>query len=191
MLVAARFLLLTLPVALLACGTGERDPVADAKFENEQRINREDITKRQEQDADFMVEAAIRSRLVAELGQLAQRRATLPGLRNFGQQLTREQNSLGAALRNLAGQKSLTLPEGLSEDQQEELQKLAGLSGAEFDREWLSQATDQLDDAQEAFDDMGDDAYDGDIRAIAAKYAPTLKTTYEQADQLTDQLPKQ
>ena len=40
------------------------------------------------------------------------------------------------------------------------------------------------------FDDMSDDAYDGDIRAFAATYLPTLKTQRDAAEKLADQLPK-
>ncbi|RAK64669.1 DUF4142 domain-containing protein [Hymenobacter edaphi] len=181
--------LLFAPLALLlACGQGERDPVADAKFANEQRIGREDITKRQQRDADFMVEAATGSRLGVELGQLAQRRGSSPALRAWAPQLTRDAAALGAALRTVAEQKALTLPEGLSTEQQDVISKLTTLNGPEFDRRLLEAATDYLDDARDDFDDMGDDAYDGDIRAVAAKYAPILKQHYEQADELHDQL---
>ncbi|MCC3155901.1 DUF4142 domain-containing protein [Hymenobacter sp. 15J16-1T3B] len=181
--------LLFAPLALLlACGSGERDPVADAKFANEQRIGREDITKRQERDADFMVEAATGSRLGAELGQLAQRRASSPALRAWATQLSRDATALGGALHAVAEQKSLTLPEGLSADQQDVISQLTSQSGAEFDRRLLEAARDYLDDARDEFDDMADDAYDGDIRAVAAKYAPVLKKHYEQADELHDQL---
>lgn len=188
MLVVARILLFSPLALLLACGSTERDPVADAKFQNEQRIGREDITKRQEADANFMVDAAIGSRLGAELGQLAQRKASSPAVRAWGPQLSRDATALNAALRTVAEQKGLTLPEGLSADQQDVISKLTSLSGAEFDRRLLAAATDYLDDAHDAFDDMTDDAYDGDIRAVAAKYAPTLKQHYKQADELQDQL---
>jgi putative membrane protein len=190
MLSLPKLLLLTLLLGLLSCGAGERDPVADAKFENEQRIGREDITERQEQDADFMVEAATGSAYGAALGQLAARQTANAPLRTFGQQLQRDASQLSNALRTLATQKGLTLPEGLSSRQQKQLDELAALSGPAFDRELLAAATDYLDDAQDAFDDMADDAYDGDIRGVAAKYAPTLQSHYEHADELEDQLPK-
>ncbi|GAB2946701.1 hypothetical protein GCM10027048_09590 [Hymenobacter coalescens] len=177
-------------MVLASCGTGERDPVADAKFENEQRIGREDVTKRQEQDADFMVEAATGSRFGAELGLLAQRRGGSPALRSYGQQLAREQSSLSAALRTVGEQKNLAVPDALTQDQQETVSKLSGLSGAAFDQELLGTITEHLDDAHDAFDDMADDAYDGDIRAVAAKHAALLKTQRERADQLEEQLPR-
>jgi putative membrane protein len=190
MLTLRTIFLLALPGALWACGSGERDPVADAKFANEQRIGQADVTKRQEQDADFMVEAATGSRFGAALGQLAQRRAGNAELRAFGQQLSRDAAAVTTALGNVATQKSLALPDAMSRQQQGTLDELAALSGPAFDRELLEAATDYLDEAHEAFDDMADDAYDGDIRAVAAKYAPTLDSHHERAEQLADQLPK-
>lgn len=185
---AVRLLLFSPLVLLLACGTTERDPVADAKFQNEQRIGREDITKRQEADANFMVDAATGSRLGTELGQLAQRRASSPAVRAWAQRLSRDATALNAALRTVAEQKGLTLPDALSADQQDIISKLTGQSGAAFDQHLLNAATDYLDNAEDDFADMADDAYDGDIRAVAAKYAPTLKQHYQQADELQDQL---
>jgi putative membrane protein len=182
--------LLVLPFALLSCGSNERDPEADAKFANEARIGRADVTKRQQQDADFMVEAATGSAYAAALGQLAAQRGGSAPLRSFGQQLTRDATQLGGALRAVAAPKELTLPEGFGGRQQKHLDELAGLSGAAFDRQWLELADDYLDDAHDAFDDMADDAYDGDIRAVAARYAPILKDHYQRADELEDQLPK-
>lgn len=188
MTLAARVLLFSPLALLLACGSAERDPVADAKFQNEQRIGREDITKRQEADANFMVDAATGSRLGAELGQLAERRTTNPAVRAWARGFGRDAAALQGALRTVAEQKGLTLPEALSADQQDVISKLTSLSGATFDQRLLEAAADYLDDAHDEFADMADDAYDGDIRAVAAKYAPTLKQHYQQADELRDQL---
>lgn len=188
-MVTAFRLLSCLPLSLLlACGTGERDPVADAKFANEQRIGREDVTQRQEQDAEFMVEAATGSRFGAALGQLASSRAASPGLRTFGPQLSRDAAALSAALSTLARQKSLTLPEGLGRQQQAALDKLGSLSGTAFDQALLEEAGDYFAEAHDTFDDMAEEAYDGDIRAVAAKYAPTLKAHYDHTDELREQL---
>lgn len=185
--VALRPLLISPLALLLACGTAERDPVADAKFANEQRIGREDITKRQQRDAEFMVEAVTGTLFGAELGQLAQRRSTTPAVRTWAQQLSTDAGTITKALRTVAEQKGLTLPEGLSPDQQDIISRLTSLSGPELDRRLLDAAADYLDDAHDAFADMADDAYDGDIRAVAAKYAPTLKQHDQQTDELQDQ----
>ncbi|UYZ58540.1 DUF4142 domain-containing protein [Hymenobacter latericus] len=183
-----RYLPLCLLGSLLACNSGNRDPVADAKFQNEQRIGNEDITKRQEQDAEFLVEAATNGLLEVELSKLAQSKATRPEVRNLAQQLMRGHTGINASLRSLAGQKNLAVPDALGGDQQDVYKELAGLTGAEFDRQYVEEIVDAHNNAEDAFEDMADEAYDGDIRAFAAKYAPVLEEHRKQAEQVEDLL---
>ncbi|KAA9331377.1 DUF4142 domain-containing protein [Hymenobacter busanensis] len=188
---SARVLLLPwLLAALAGCGSGDRDPVADAKFENEKRIGDADITKRQERDAEFMVNAATNSLLAVELGKLAQQKTARPEVRTFAQNLLRDHAALNTALAGVATQKGLAVPKSLGDEQQDTYQELAGLTGADFDRRFLQVSAEHYDESADDFEDMSDDAYDGDIRALAAKYAPALSQYRDQAKQLEDALPQ-
>ncbi|WP_400192601.1 DUF4142 domain-containing protein [Hymenobacter sp. B81] len=182
-------LLLLVPV-LSSCGAGDRDPVAEAQFQNEKRIGDADVTRRQERDAEFMVNAAGTGLLTLELSKLAQQKAAAAPLRTFALELQRSHTGLHAALRTLAQQKSLTLPDGLGREQQRAYQDLVGLTGARFDEQFLQLVATGHDEAADDFQDMAEDAYDGDIRAFAAKYAPILEQHHNQAEQLRDQLPR-
>ncbi|KUG06112.1 DUF4142 domain-containing protein [Solirubrum puertoriconensis] len=183
-----RYLPLCLLGSLLACNSGNRDPVADAKFQNEQRIGNEDVTERQEQDAEFLVEAATNGLLEVELSKLAQSKATRAEVRNLAQQLLRGHSTINTSLRTLAGQKSIVLPESLGGDQQDTYTELAALTGAEFDRRYVEEVADAHNKAEDAFEDMADEAYDGDIRAFAAKYAPVFEEHRKQAEEVEDLL---
>ncbi|GAA4378970.1 DUF4142 domain-containing protein [Hymenobacter koreensis] len=174
-----------------SCGSGERDPVAEAKFQNEKRIGDANITERQEQDAEFIVNTASRGLLDVELAKLAQQRSTRPDLSALAQTLVRDHTGMHTALSTLAERKGLAIPQGLGSDQQDTFKELSALTGAEFEREYLEVTTEHHDDAADRFEDMAEDAYDGDIRAFAAKYAPVLKQHHEQAQQIQKALPKQ
>lgn len=182
-----------LPAALLlqtaACSpdASQKDPVAEAKFENERRISSEDVTKKQERDAEFMVNTAVASQLTVQLSQLAQQKAALPAVRALAGTLQKDHTTLDQALRELAQQKSIVLPTGLGADQQKRYREFGSYTGGSFDREYIGQLTDSYKQLAEAFDDMREDAYDGDIRGFAANYLPIVQQHLTQLKDLEDQ----
>jgi putative membrane protein len=184
-----------LPLAvLLALGVScspdasKKDPVAEAQFQNEKRIGDENVTKKQEHDAEFMVEAASDGMLEVELGKLAQQKATQPAVKNFGQHMVEQHSEANTALKTLAEKKGLVLPTSLGQEQQETYGKLATLTGTQFDKQYMAAMVDAHKKDVDAFEDMSEDAYDGDIRGFAAKYAPVLKEHLDMAKQVNDQV---
>ncbi|MDF7812758.1 DUF4142 domain-containing protein [Hymenobacter sp. YC55] len=187
-----QFLALAALPLFTACSGGEsnKDPVAEAKFQNEKRIGNEAITEKQERDAEFMVTAASSSMLDLELSQIAQRKATSPDVKFVAQTIVAEHAPMQADLKAVASRKSIVLPASLGKDQAERVGELTALNGPAFDRKYLDLLEDSHSRAVNDFDDMSDEAYDGDIRAFAAKYLPALKKHREAAEQAADKLPK-
>ncbi|UOG74665.1 DUF4142 domain-containing protein [Hymenobacter tibetensis] len=177
---------------LAACSGGEsnKDPVAEAKFQNEKRIGDEAVTEKQERDAEFMVTAASSSMTNLEISQIAQRKATSPDVKYLAQMIVGEHGNMQADLKSLAQKKSIVLPTNLGENQAKIVGELTALNGAGFDRKYLDLLEDIHKNSVDEFDDLSEDAYDGDIRAFAAKYLPTLKKHREAAEQAADKLPK-
>jgi putative membrane protein len=183
-----------LPFSLLVAGACSsdattKDPVAEARFQNEKRIGDENITKKQERDAEFMVNAASGGLLAVELGKLAEQKATTPAVKELGRRLAAEHAGLNQTLQTLAAQKSISLPSGLGEQQQKVYQELSGLTGLSFDHKYLDRTVDDHANVVDDFNDMSSDAYDGDIRGFAAKYLPALKEHLDLAKQTQDQVP--
>ncbi|WP_324673378.1 DUF4142 domain-containing protein [Hymenobacter sp. GOD-10R] len=177
-------------LAVVACSpdANQRDPVADAKFQNEKRIGEQDITKKQEHDAEFMVNSAGQGMLELELSKLAQQKATTPAVKTFAAQLVQQHADMSNSLKSVADKKSIVLPTGLGADQQEQVKKLSNLGGTAFDKQYMETIVDAHKDDVDSFDDMSDDAYDGDIRGFAAKYLPVLKEHLTSAQQVQDQV---
>ncbi|MCC2545906.1 DUF4142 domain-containing protein [Hymenobacter sp. BT175] len=185
-----RLVALGASLALTNCSpdTSQKDPVAEAQFQNEKRIGDANVTEKQERDAEFMVAAASGGMLEVELGQLAQQKGTTPAVKIFGQDMVKQHTEANTAIKALAQQKGLTLPAGLSEEQQETYKELSGLTGTAFDKRYASLMVDDHKKTVDEFEDMSEEAYDGDIRGLAAKYAPVLKQHLEMAKQLNDQV---
>lgn len=184
---------MVLPFLLAACSGPEtnKDPVAEAKFQNEKRIGNEAVTQKQERDAEFMVTAAVHVMQDLEMSQIALRKASSPDTKALAQNIIGEHGTLQSALQALARQKSIVLPTSLGQDQGKRLGELTALNGPAFDRQYAELLEDSHKASIDEFENLSEDAYDGDIRAFAAKHLPLLKNHQDAIDELADKLPKQ
>ncbi|MFD2787161.1 DUF4142 domain-containing protein [Hymenobacter rubripertinctus] len=175
---------------LAACSGGEsnKDPIFDAKFQNEKRIGQENVTKRQIKDAEFVVETASRKMELLEISQIAQRKAASADARYAAQNVINQTNGLLTVLKTLAQQKNLVLPTGLGESQAEQVGELTALNDTAFDRKYdelLAKLVDQDSDQNES---MAKDAYDGDIRQAATRQLTVLQDLKRASEALHDKL---
>lgn len=192
---ATRRLVGGLVVALAtACspGGGGDDAVDAATAQNEQKIAAADVTGKQEADARFLVKAASNALLEVELGKLAQAKASAPEVRSYGSRLVQSRLELLGALRVLAGAKKLALPPALGEDEQAAYHEASTQRGSQLDRHVMALLVKAQKQDEDAFDDMSEDAYDGDIRGFAAKYHGPVQEQLDgarDAAKAADQLP--
>jgi putative membrane protein len=117
-------------------------------------------------------------------GQLAEQKAASPQVKQFGQTLVADHTESDAGLQQIAKQKKLTLPTEPSEDQKSEMQKLQGLSGSAFDRQFVQ---DQIKDHQEdiqMFEQEAATGKDGTLKAYSEKVLPVLRKHLQIAESL-------
>jgi len=183
-----RTLLPALCLTLAACSPDGSGSAEAAMAENRQHIDQADVTERQENDASFLVKLTSNTLLTIELGKLAQARAATPITRQYGTRLVQSKLALLQELRQLAGAKGLSIPAALSEDAQEAYHEVSQLDGAKLDQEMLALAIKTQKQDEEAMDDMRDDAYDGDIRGLAAKHLPPLREQLAATEEMADEV---
>lgn len=175
-----------------ACSSGSEngnDAVDNALAQNEHKIDGADITKKQIADAAFLVHATSNALLEVELGKLAQARASSPVVQDYGTRLVQNRLELLGALRLLAGAKKLALPPALGEDEQAAYHETSIQKGTELDKHLMALLVRTQKQDEDAFDDMSDDAYDGDIRGFAAKYHGPVADQLDAAKDAADKLP--
>ncbi|HEY8558998.1 MAG TPA: DUF4142 domain-containing protein [Pyrinomonadaceae bacterium] len=124
---------------------------------------------------NFWIKAAQSGMAEVELGKLAAQKATSPDVKKFAQMMVADHTKSNDELKALAAKKGLTLPTELDSAHKSMMEKLNGLSGAEFDKAY---AEGQVDDHEAAVDlmDDNDDNSDADIKAFAAKSLPLMKS---------------
>lgn len=171
---------------LTACSSGGTDAADTANAQNEQAINNADVTEKQEADAEFLVKATSNALLEVELGKLAQAKANTPAVRSYGTQLLQDRLALLASLRALADAKKLTLPPALGNDEQAAYHEVSTQAGTQLDKQLMALLVKTQQQDEDAFDDMKDDAYDGDIRGFAAKFLPPVKEQLEGGEKIAE-----
>jgi putative membrane protein len=110
-----------------------------------------------------------------ELGRLAAQKGQSAAVKKFGQRMVSDHSKANAELKKLATSKGITLPTEMNAEQMAEHNKLAKLSGTEFDREYMALMVEDHDKDIAAFEEEAKDGSDPDIKSFAQKTLPTLQ----------------
>lgn len=126
-------------------------------------------------DRNFIEEAAKGGLAEVELGNLAQQKAQNQQVKDFGARMVQDHSKANDELKKVAAAKGVQVPAGLDKSAQKEKDKLEKLSGAKFDREYMSHMVkDHKKDVKE-FDKQARSSKDADVKQFAAATLPTLQ----------------
>lgn len=129
--------------------------------------------------SDFWNEAALGGMEEVEMGRLASTKAVNAEVKKFGQLMVTDHSKANDELKAAAAKKNITVPTALDPRRQADVDKLKGLSGAEFDREYVEMMLDDHEEDVAAFQAQAETGTDPDAKAFAAKTLPTLKKHLE------------
>lgn len=110
-----------------------------------------------------------------QLGLLAQQQAQGDEVKRFGQRMVADHTLGVAQLTALARRKGLTLPKELTSEQQATYDRLAQLSGAQFDEAYMNDMQADHDEDIVEFRREAERGQDPDLKAWAGKTLPTLE----------------
>ena len=138
-------------------------------------------------DRDFFMDAAMSSMMEVELGRIAAQQGASESVKQYGQMMVDHHQKANAELMTLASSKGITLPTTLDEKHQQQVTKLQGMSGAEFDRAYARLMVRSHRDAVSDFEKHGTRGTDPDLSAFASKTLPTLQEHLRMARALEDE----
>ncbi|AUD02947.1 DUF4142 domain-containing protein [Spirosoma pollinicola] len=173
-------LLLLLVISTLsfqACS--EKKKEGDDSVENAEKSNdaKEDAGTGQTEDTnEFAVKAANGGMLEVELGRMAQEKGVSKDVKEFGAMMVSDHSKANEELKTIAATQNITLPSTLGEDEQKHVNDMAKLSGAEFDKKYVSMMVDDhKDDIDEFKKAAEDDKTNPAVKDFATKTLPTLQ----------------
>ena len=120
-------------------------------------------------DKKFLATAAQSDQNEIALSQVAEQKATNPAVKAYAEKMISEHTKMTSSMKPYAEQWGLTPPTGPDADHQKELDKLNGLSGNDFDKEYIDQMVTDHSKALSAFTSEAKDTKDLKFRASVIK----------------------
>ena len=140
-------------------------------------------------DHSFITEAAKGGLAEVELGNLAKDKAQNQQVKDFAARMVQDHSKANDELKTIASSKGVQLPTEVDKSTQKEKDKLSKLSGAKFDREYMSHMVkDHKKDVKE-FSKEAKSAKDTEVKNFASTTLPTLQEHLQMA-QSTEQAVK-
>ncbi|HEX7832309.1 MAG TPA: DUF4142 domain-containing protein [Thermoanaerobaculia bacterium] len=133
------------------------------------------VTAMSNDDKEFVSKAGMGGLAEVQMGNVALQKATNAEVRAFAQRMVTDHGNANAELAHLATAKGLALPTELAGDHKHALEHLNSLSGAEFDKAYMTHMVEDHDKDVAEFDKASTSAQDGDVKTWAGKTLPTLK----------------
>ncbi|MCD0464897.1 DUF4142 domain-containing protein [Flavobacterium sp. ENC] len=167
--------------------TKQEDPKEVAEDTNEAKF---DSIEDKKDDSEFLVDIAEVNLAEIEIGKLAQTKSTNVEVKKFGKMLVDEHTKSASEVSALAKAKNFTLPTSLTEEGQEEYNKLNEKSGVDFDKKFADMMIDGHEKAIDKLKKASEDAKDEDVKVWASNNIAGLTAHLEHAKMLKQNLDK-
>jgi putative membrane protein len=133
-------------------------------------------------EAKFIKDAAQGGMMEVALGKLAQQKASSDKVKEFGKRMEQDHSKANDELKKLASDKGVQLTSALDSKHKAKVDKLTKLSGADFDKRYMSDmVSDHKEDVKD-FEKQAEKAKDADVKQFASKTLPTLKQHLQLAE---------
>jgi putative membrane protein len=136
--------------------------------------------------ADFVKQVAISDMFEIESSKLAQQKAD-EATKKFAAQMVTDHTKTSSELKGILKGEKAELPSALDSSHQSKLDKLKGLSGADFTKEYRSIQVTAHKDAVSLFERYANGGDNEQLKAWAAKTLPDLKHHLQMAEALYNQ----
>jgi len=152
-------------------------------------------TKRADKDAkdidqDFSYKACAAGLAEVNLGRIAAKHASDKKVKEFGQKMVDDHEKANKELIDLANKKNLKLASRMDAEHDKLSDKLAKVSGSDFDREYMAGQVKDHEEAVALFEKQAKDGKDKDLKGWADKKLPTLRDHLKMAKEINDKLGK-
>lgn len=126
-------------------------------------------------DTNFILAAAQGGMTEVKLGELAATNGMRADVKEFGQMMVKDHTAINDDLKTLAMQKSVTLPDSLDAKHQAMVDKMAALTGSEFDDAYIKGMIKAHQIDAKAFKAEAAATQDADIKSFLDKSIPIVE----------------
>ncbi|HKG32332.1 MAG TPA: DUF4142 domain-containing protein [Gemmatimonadales bacterium] len=126
-------------------------------------------------DMPFVREASSANLMEIRLGQLAQSKASNQAVKQFAQRMVADHNNLLNQLTSVASTSGQSFTPTMDSRHQNQIDRLQGLSGAEFDRNYMSLMIKAHQRDVNHFQTQSQSAHSNQVRTLATNSLPVLQ----------------
>jgi len=137
-----------------------------------------------QEDRMFVSQAGAANMAEVAQGNLAIAQGQSAAVKDFGNRMVTDHTAANVALNNLAGPLGIALAQQPTEQQEQTIHSLQGMTGPEFDRHYARTAVKDHEDAVRLFTQEASFGADPRLRTFAAHMLPTLKQHLSMAHKL-------
>jgi putative membrane protein len=135
-------------------------------------------------DRHFVMKASEANLAEIKLGQLAVDRAHTPEVKAYGERMVRDHTKAQNELKQLADSLGLPLSEAIPPEAKAAMERLARLSGMEFDKAYMKKMVEDHEKAVALFRMEKEEGHHPALKGYAAKNLPVLKEHLQLARQI-------
>lgn len=151
-------------------------------------IHAQDAKKMDKRDMQTMSRMAQADMAEIAAGRLAAQKASSEEVKKYGQHMVDEHSKMLDEGKQLAQSKGVKPPAGPDKKHQSALKKLQGLSGAQFDRQYMDQMVKDHQEVLKLAQKAAKEAKDPEVKAHAEKGAPHIQEHLDQAKKIQTSL---
>jgi putative membrane protein len=126
-------------------------------------------------DIDFANKAAVGGMAEVEFGKLAQENSSDSKVKEFAGMMVKDHGMANEELSSIAKMKNITLPAALDDEHAKKFEELKSKSGKDFDKAYVMAMVEGHKKTLDLMTDAAANCKDSDLKAFAAKTAPTVK----------------
>jgi putative membrane protein len=160
-----------------------------AKQENIAKLTTDEraiVVIENDDDVDFLMEAAEMQLENISLGKLAQQKGSSPHVIELGKMMEEGHAKNLAELQALAQAKSVSIPTSATEDSIDVYNDLNDETGNDFGKNYSQRMVDLHKDAIDLYEKAASDSEDPNIRAWASEKLPGLRTHLQYAEEVKE-----
>lgn len=139
-----------------------------------------------QQDRDFLQQAAMGSKAEVEMGRLAEKNAAGPAVREFGRWMATDHTAIDEALDRVARRMGVTPASGIAKEDQAALEKLRALNGRAFDQQYIPLQVQGHEQAIALFQREEQGGQEPVLKALARHTLPMLQEHMAEAKELAE-----
>ncbi len=145
---------------------------------------RDNKTVLSDSDKNFLMKAEKDNIAEQEIGRFAAEKTQNKDVKDYAQMLVDDHTKALNDLVDLMNKKGMAQPNGLPKVEHDAMNKLNGLSGADFDREFINMMVEDHQKAVSEFRQEKDMAQDKDVKSYADNVLPVLEKHLQKAQEL-------